>query len=275
VVNALSARALVLDYPGPLRAVDGITLGVERGELLVVIGPNGSGKSTLLKCLAGLLTPSEGRIELDGADLGPMRMRARARQLAVVPQFLAELHDISVSSFVLGGRYAHFGRWRGPGPRDRNAVRLALEAADVAELGGRLMSDLSGGQRQRVLVARALAQEAGVFLVDEPTSSLDPEHQIQVFTLIARTVAADRAAVVVTHDLNLASQFATRVALLEAGRVVAEGRPAEVLVREVLEPVYGPNLHYSTFTGADGEERPCVVPFRPPDEPGPPGPRNE
>ena len=266
MVSALSTRALVLDYAGPLRALDGVTLGIERGDLLAVIGPNGSGKSTLLKCLAGLLPPTAGRVELDGADLAPIGMRARARRLALVPQFLAELHDISVTSFVLGGRYAHFGRWRGPGPRDVSAVRLALQAADVADLGQRPMSELSGGQRQRVLVARALAQEAGVLLVDEPTSSLDPEHQIQVFTLIARTVANDRAAVVVTHDLNLASQFATRVALLDAGRVVAEGAPSAVLKRAVLEPVYGPNLHYSSFIGADGEQRPFVVPWRPRDE---------
>jgi iron complex transport system ATP-binding protein len=263
MVNRLACRELVLDYPGPLRALDGVAVSVEPGELLAVIGPNGSGKSTLLKCLAGLLAPTAGSVELDGRPLAGLGVRALAREIAVVPQFLPALHDITVAGFVLGGRYAHFGRWHGPGQRDRNSVQLALEAADVAELGERLMSELSGGQRQRVLLARALAQEAGVFLVDEPTSSLDPEHQIQVFTLIARTVANERAAVVVTHDLNLASQFATRVALLEAGRVVVEDEVEAVLKREVLEPVYGPNLHYATFTGADGRQRPFVVPWRP------------
>ncbi len=262
MVNQLACRALALDYPGPLRALDGVDLCVGPGELLAVIGPNGSGKSTLVKCLAGLLEPSAGGVELDRRPLGRLGVRERARELAVVPQFLPELHDITVWSFVLGGRYAHFGRWSGPGRRDRVAVGLALEAADVAELDQRLMSELSGGQRQRVLLARALAQEAGVFLIDEPTSSLDPEHQIQVFTLIARTVATGRAAVVVTHDLNLASQFATRVALLDAGRVAAEGELADVLRQDVLEPVYGPHLHYATFTAFDGRPRPFVVPWR-------------
>jgi iron complex transport system ATP-binding protein len=262
MVNRLTCRDLVLDYPGPLRALAGVDVNVEPGELLAVIGPNGSGKSTLLKCMAGLLAPTAGRVELDGQPLESFTVRELARELAVVPQFLPTLHDITVSNFVLGGRYAHFGRWKGPAPRDRSAVGLALEAADVDTLGERLMSELSGGQRQRVLLARALAQEAGVFLVDEPTSSLDPEHQIQVFTLIARTVANGRAAVVVTHDLNLASQFATRAALFDEGRVVKEGAIAEVLRREVLEPVYGPNLHYASFTGADGTERPFVVPWR-------------
>ena len=131
----------------------------------------------------------------------------------------------------------------------------------VADLGGRLMTELSGGQRQRVLVARALAQEARVWLVDEPTASLDPEHQIHVFGLISRTVQHDRAAIVVTHDLNLASQFATRLALVDDGRLVAEGTVEEVLRREVLEPVYGPALHFGTRRHADGSERPFVLPW--------------
>jgi iron complex transport system ATP-binding protein len=264
VVNRLGCSDLVLDYAGPLRALDGIDLGLAAGDLLGVIGPNGSGKSTLLKCLAGLLKPTSGGVRLGQRDLDSLSVRERAREIAVVPQFLAELHDIRVADFVMGGRYAHFGRWSGPETADFEAVRGALVAADTGDLDQRLMSELSGGQRQRVLLARAIAQAADVLLVDEPTSSLDPEHQIQTFELIARSVTGSegRAAVVVTHDLNLASQFATRLALLDAGRVVAEGDVESVLVREVLEPVYGPNLRYGTFETPDGRERPFVVPWR-------------
>jgi iron complex transport system ATP-binding protein len=262
VVSALACRGLAHDYPGPVRALAGVDLSLEQGELAVVIGPNGSGKSTLQKCLAGLVAPSAGEVWVDGERLAALDGRARARRLAVVPQFLPALHDIAVRDFVLGGRYAHFGRWQGPGPADREAVDRALEAADVADQGRRWMSELSGGQRQRVLVARALAQEARSLLIDEPTSSLDPEHQLQVFELIAGAVAGGRAALVATHDLNLAAQFATRVILLDRGAVRADGPVERVLTAELLRPVYGASLSFGTFRAADGAERPFVVPWR-------------
>ena len=261
-MSALACRGLVLDYPGPLRALDGVDVSLAEGELVAVIGPNGSGKSTLLKCLAGLLEPSAGEVLVDGQALSLFDDRARARCLAVVPQFLPALHDIAVRDFVRGGRYAHFGRWHGPAALDHGAVEGALQAADVGDLARRWMSELSGGQRQRVLVARALAQEARYLLVDEPTNSLDPEHQLQVFELIARAVAGGRAALVATHDLNLAAQFATRIVLLERGQVRADGSAAGVLTPAVLTPVYGASLRFGTFRTADGAERPCVIPWR-------------
>lgn len=265
MVGALRATGLEFAYPGdasgPVRALAGIDLSVADGELLAVIGPNGSGKSTLLRCLGGLLTPQVGRVELRGRPLGQLAERERALEIAMVPQYLPALPDVFVTDFVLGGRYAHMGRWSGPAASDLRAVELALEAADVADLSARMMTELSGGQRQRVLVARALAQEARIWLVDEPTASLDPEHQIHVFGLISRTVQHDRAAVVVTHDLNLASQFATRLALVDGGRLVAEGSVDEVLRREVLEPVYGSALHFGTRRHVDGSMRPFVLPW--------------
>lgn len=265
MVGTLLAERLVFEYPGdatgPVRALDGLDLCVDDGELLAVIGPNGSGKSTLLRCLGGLLTPQAGTVYLRDRPLLARTVRSRALEIAMVPQYLPELPDVLVSDFVLGGRYAHMGRWAGPAAVDRRAVVLALQAADVEPLGKRLMTELSGGQRQRVLVARALAQEARVLLVDEPTASLDPEHQIHVFGLISRTVAQGRAAVVVTHDLNLASQFATRLALIDDGRLVAAGTVHDVLRREVLEPVYGAALHFGSLRQADGTERPFVLPW--------------
>jgi iron complex transport system ATP-binding protein len=136
-------------------------------------------------------------------------------------------------------------------------VTLALADADASDLGSRPLADLSGGQRQRVLVARALAQEADVLLVDEPTTALDPGHQVAVFALIARLAATGRAVLVVTHEMNLASQYATRMILLDQGRVAADDTPAKVLRPEVLEPVYGSELHYGQLP--DG--RPLVVPW--------------
>ena len=257
----LEARGLAHDYPGPVRALCGAELELRAGELVVLIGPNGSGKSTLLRCLAGLLAPGAGEVRLEGRPLRQLAPRARARRVAVVPQFLPALYDLSVESFALGGRYAWIERWRGPTPRDVEVVRRALEDCDAGDLGTRLVTELSGGQRQRVLIARALAQEAGALLVDEPTSSLDPEHQLRVFALLERLVRSGRGALVVTHDLNLASQFADRIVLLDGGRVVAGGAVEQVLRREVLEPVYGRHLYYGRFEGALGGARPFVLPL--------------
>lgn len=253
----VEAAGLEHVYPGPQRALAGVDLALSAGELLAVIGPNGSGKSTLVRCLAGLLAPTRGAVALGGATLASLRPRERALRVAVVPQFLPALPDLTVEAFALGGRYAWLDRWRGPRASDVEAVRGALEDCDAADLGGRLMGELSGGQRQRVLIARAIAQEAGALLVDEPTSSLDPEHQVRIFALLERLVRAGRGVLVVTHDLNLASQFAQRIALLGGGRVAASGTVEDVLRREVLEPVYGPHLHYGRGPGA----RPFVLPW--------------
>jgi iron complex transport system ATP-binding protein len=263
MVNRLEARGVQYQYDGPVVALRGVDVAVESGELVAVIGPNGSGKSTLLRCLAGLLEPSVGEVRLDGAPLASLENRERARRLAVVPQYLPLLPDVRVVHFVLGGRYARStSRWRGTDAHDLEVARTALADCDAADLEHRLMSDLSGGQRQRILLARALAQEAPILLVDEPTNSLDPEHQIRVFDLIRRLVAGGRAAIVITHDLNLASQYGTRAVLLADGLVAADGPLEFVLRREVLEPVYGRHLHYGRMRELDGAERPFVLPWR-------------
>lgn len=259
MVTLLDARDLHFEYPGAIRALDGVDLSCSAGELLAVIGPNGSGKSTLLKLFAGLLTPARGEVRLDGEPLGTSTVRERSRRIAVVPQFLRSLPDITVEDFVAGGRYGHLGIWKQETPHDWEVVRRALADADLTELAGRLLLHLSGGQRQRVLIARALAQEAEVLLVDEPSNSLDPEHQIRVFRLLSGLTREGRGAVVVTHDLNLASQFASRIAVLSRGRVLTSGSAALVLRREVLEPVYGPDLRYGAFPG--DEARPFVLPW--------------
>ena len=258
----LEGRGVAHVYPGDVRALDGVDVLVREGELLVVIGPNGSGKSTLLRALAGLLVPTRGDVRAGGDPVRALDPRERARRVAVVPQYLPALPEVSVEAFALGGRYAWLRPWRGPDARDLEHVRAALESCDALDLAARDMRELSGGQRQRVLVARALAQEARAVLVDEPTSSLDPEHQVRTFELLAQLACDGRGALVVTHDLNLASQFADRVALLDGGRVVAEGRVAEVLTRDVLEPVYGRHLHYGELPVVGGGARPFVLPWR-------------
>jgi len=263
----LEARAVSYEYPGALRALDRIDVVLERGELVVAIGPNGSGKSTLVKTLAGLLAPCAGEVLLDGRAIASFAPRERAREIAVVPQFLPALPEVRVEEFVLGGRYARLGRWKTIHAEDERAVEDALARCDALDLAARGMTELSGGQRQRVLVARALAQEARVLMIDEPTNALDPEHQIRVFELVAKLRSSDRSALVVTHDLNLASQYATRLLLLRDGRVAAQGSVEDVLRRDVLEPVYGANLFYGRWPAEPDRSdsgRPFVLPRRAP-----------
>lgn len=260
MVALLTAQGLAYAYRGEITALRGVGMSLEAGELCAVLGPNGSGKSTLVKLLGGLLSPDAGQVFLGDLDLASLTSRERARQIAVVPQVLDTLPELRVDDFVMGGRYAHLGMWRGVGPADRCAVDDALQLADVGDLGDRLVVELSGGQRQRVLVARALAQESEILLCDEPTASLDPEHQLSVLELLQNCCQRGKSVVFVTHDLNLASQFGDRALLLNDGVAVAEGAVADVLCQEILAPIYGQRLLYDKFPGKAG--LPIVLPWR-------------
>ncbi len=243
-------------------ALDGASVAVAAGEFHALIGPNGSGKSTLLRAAAGLLRTSAGQIELAGAALDALRPRERARRVALVPQGLEAIPDCSVAAFVHGGRYAHARRGRASRADDDDAVRRALEVTSLTRFAARRMARLSGGERQRALVARALAQDTPVLLGDEPTASLDPDQQIAVLELFAARAHAGRAVLVVTHDLNLAGQFADRITLLDEGRVVVTGTPREVLCERVLRPVLGELLRVGTLDG-DDDGPPVLVVRRP------------
>jgi iron complex transport system ATP-binding protein len=260
VAPALSARGLRFAYPGGPPVLEGLDLDLRPGELYALIGPNGAGKSTLLRLLSGALVPTEGEVRLAAlGPLGRLSPRQRARALAVVPQGLAQVPEWSVEDFVASGRYAHLPPLRSPSAADRAVVAAALETCDLAGLEQRPLPELSGGQRQRALLARALVQEAPVWLVDEPTSSLDLPHQLATFELIAALTCQGRAVLTVTHDLNLAGQFATRLGLIHRGRLLAEGTAEEVLCPAVLEPVYGPRLHYGRLPSSGA---PFVLPAR-------------
>lgn len=260
----LECKGLRFRYDGGSEdVVRGVDLALGAGEVVCVIGPNGAGKSTLLRLLAGLERPAVGEVRLGDEPVRSIPAKERARRLALVPQALFALPALTVEEFVGQGRYARSRFLRGPSPEDRAAVAAALSDADLVGLGERSLDELSGGQRQRAMVARALAQEPRVVLVDEPTNSLDPRHQLQVFELIAGMGCQGRAALVVTHDLNLASQFATRVVLIDQGEVRASGSVHEVLRPDVLGAVYGEDLAFGTRRVEGwGEERPWVLPWR-------------
>jgi iron complex transport system ATP-binding protein len=236
----LEARDISVDY-GERVAVAGVSLRATPGEVTAIIGPNGAGKSTLMRALNGALQPTRGEILLDGKPLRSFARRAIGRRIAVVAQEAELRFPVTVMEFVLGGRYAWsgMGAWGWETERDIAVAQEVLRETELKDFGGRLMSELSGGERQRAVLARALATEAGILLLDEPTANLDLAHQAALLQLVrARCDQKRSAAVVVTHDINLAAEFADRVLLLLEGRTLATGSPQEVLTPELLREVF-------------------------------------
>ena len=235
----LRGRGLTFSHPRAEEpAVRGVSVSVAPGQLLAVVGPNGAGKTTLLKLLAGSLMPQAGDVRLDERSLGEFGDRERARALAVVLQSESSPFPVTVREMVVMGRYAHLGSWERAASRDRAVVEYALERCAVVPFADRQLDQLSGGELQRARIARALAQEAPVLLLDEPTAGLDLRYRMELFHLLRELRADGLAVLVITHDLNLAARFADRLLVLDLGSVRARGAPAEVLSREMLEEVY-------------------------------------
>jgi iron complex transport system ATP-binding protein len=258
-VSALRIRNLSveLDHVPVLHAV---SCAVPSGGWLALIGPNGAGKTTLLRAVAGLV-PYQGTIDVDQADLGTLRGRGRARRIAYVPQIPVLPPDMTVADYVLLGRTPYLGYLSAPGRSDRAKAAEALERLDVTRFAARRLSRLSGGERQRVLLARALAQEPQVLLLDEPTSDLDLGHQQQALELVDDLRQTRGVTVLCTlHDLTQASQYAGHLVLLAEGRVEASGAPAAVLTEELIARVYAARVTVSTGPGG----HPVVTTVRPP-----------
>jgi len=234
----LEAKNITINY-GPRAAVAAVSLNPRPGEVIAIIGPNGAGKSTLLRALNGALPLSHGEVLLDGNPLRSFARRAVARRIAVVAQESDLRFPVTVMEFVLGGRHAWTSAWGWETERDVEIARAVLRETELEDLAARFMNELSGGERQRAVLARALATEAGVYLLDEPTANLDLAHQATMLRLVrARCDDGSAAAVVVTHDVNLAAEFADRVLLMKEGRVIAIGSPKEVLTPELLRRVF-------------------------------------
>ncbi|PWJ50225.1 iron complex transport system ATP-binding protein [Quadrisphaera granulorum] len=219
--------------------VDALTLDIPDGEFTVVVGPNACGKSTLLRALARLLVPQAGAVLLDGEALHRQPAKAVARQLGLLPQSPTAPDAITVADLVGRGRYPHQSLLRQWSAADERAVRAAMEATGVASLASAPVDELSGGQRQRAWIAMALAQETPVLLLDEPTTYLDIAHQVEVLDLCARLRREGRTVVAVLHDLNLACRYGTHLIAMSGGRLVAQGKPTDVVTAELVEEVYG------------------------------------
>ena len=256
---SLEARDLVVRYGRGQVALDGVSCAVRSGRLLAVVGPNGSGKTTLVRVLSGRLRPERGEVTVEGRPLERWSRAALAGVLAVVPQGEEVTFPLRVEETVMLGRYARLGPLAAPGVGDRAAVAEALARCDVADLAGRGIDTLSGGEWQRVRLARALAQEPRVLVLDEPTTSLDVRHEMELFELVRRLVDGGLAGLVITHQINLAARYADTMLLLSGGRVAGEGRPIDVLRAETLRAVFGWPL--AVMPWCDGS--PQVVPLRP------------
>lgn len=212
-----------------------VLLELEKGEVLGVIGPNGSGKSTLLKCIDRILKPKQGSILLDGKEINRFSMRELARFIGYVPQREEARFPVTVFDAILMGRKP-FLNWK-PSASDMEKVSQIVESLKLESIAMREIGSISGGERQKVMIARAIAQEPQVLLLDEPTSYLDLRHQLEVMDLVKNLAMEGTSSIVAIHDLNLASRYCSSLLLLQEGRVVAAGGK-EVLAPENIEPVY-------------------------------------
>jgi iron complex transport system ATP-binding protein len=237
--------------------VQNVDAEVERGEWVALIGPNGAGKTTLLRAIAGLVR-HDGEVSLLGRPAASLDRRERARLLAVVPQTPETPAWLTVAEYVLMGRTPHLGPLAREGAADRHAAARALDRLELDGLADRPLGTLSGGERQRAVVARALAQEASIVLLDEPTAALDIGHQQHALELLDGLRGQEGLTLVAAmHDLTLAAQYADRVLLLSAGVIVADGAAADVLTEEALAEHYGASVRVVTV-----DARLAVLPTR-------------
>jgi iron complex transport system ATP-binding protein len=262
---AIRCEAVTAAYNG-VRVLDGVGLEVGVGEWLAVVGPNGAGKTTLLRVLTGQLAAG-GTIEVGGAELSRLKRRQVAAMVAVVPQTPVVPIGMRVFDYVLLGRTPYIPYWGSERGEDIERVRVVLRDLDLEAFADRPLSALSGGERQRVILARALAQDAAILVLDEPTTGLDLGHQHHVLELVDE-LRRDRGLAVVSalHDLTLAARYADRVALLAGGTVVCSGAPREVLDPARIESIFG--VAVRILGGADGDVAVVPAPRRAPSREG-------
>jgi len=238
----LTAKAISVDYDGRSVLTD-VWLDLRDGEIIALLGPNGSGKTTLVRALNGSVTVAGGAVIYDDKRLSELSRREIAKHIAVVAQENETKFPVSVLEFVLAGRFVHGSAFGWESEDDIATARKALADCELTDFADRLMNELSGGERQRVVLARALATGADVLLLDEPTANLDLAHQAMMFRLVReRCRNAGVAAIVITHDLNLAAEFADRILVLKDGKVFAFGEPESVLTSENITSVFGVNV---------------------------------
>jgi len=259
VTPFVEARGLTAAY-GATRALDGLDAIIGRGEIVALLGENGSGKSTFLRVVARIVAPASGELLLDGRPLAALGRRETARRTAYLPQATELVFPIRCLDLVLQGRAPWARGFSSDSPGDRDRALAAMGACDVEGLAERDASAISGGEKRRVFLARAIAQEAELWLLDEPTAGLDPRHRLEFLELLTRVHRERETTVVlVTHEIDLASDLADRVVLLRRGKALAAGAPAEILSPDLLRRAFG--VESRIETGPDGKRR--IVPYAP------------
>ena len=242
----LEVKDISVGY-GERAVLGGLSLELRDGETIALLGANGAGKTTLIKALNATLPVTSGEIWLEGSKLSSMSRREIAGRIAVVAQENETRFPVTVLEFVLSGRFVHGNAFGWETDADIEYAKRALAECDLREYSSRLMNELSGGERQRVVLARAVATNARILLLDEPTANLDLAHQAMMFRLVReRCRSCNASAVVITHDLNLAAEFADEIILLKDGRVAAKGTPTEVFTAENINGVFGVNVLLDT-----------------------------
>jgi iron complex transport system ATP-binding protein len=257
LVMMLEIESLTVKYQSHI-ALDQVSFGMNKGEMLAVVGPNGAGKSTLIRAISGVLASNAGKMRVNGANLNGLSTQERARMLSVVPQAGQMGGAFSVEQTVLLGRTAYMG-WLGqPCEDDMHKVDLAIKRANLQDFRDRRIAELSGGERQRVLLARALAQDTPIMLLDEPTNHLDMRHQVEFLDLIRELAVEEELTVLMAlHDLNLVSVYADRTILLHMGKIVAIGVTRDVLTSENISKTYGVSVQVVSAPGVDA---PIILP---------------
>ncbi|MEO8449887.1 MAG: ABC transporter ATP-binding protein [Gemmatimonadota bacterium] len=235
----LTVRDLAVSYPPPADfALEDVSLSVEAGRMVAVLGPNGSGKTTLVRALLGLVPIRSGAIELDGRPIDTWKPAERARRIGVLPQREETAVGWRVHEIVMFGRYATLSPFAAPAGADHAIVEEAMRRCDVTDLRSRKVDTLSGGEWQRVRLARALAQEPDILLLDEPGTALDLRHEMEIFELLRTLVDEGLAALVITHHVNLAARLADELVIVSKGRVARRGSPADVMEAVALSDVF-------------------------------------
>lgn len=234
----LSCSELSVAY-GRRKALNAFDLSLRKGEIRALIGPNGSGKSTALQTLAGLIKPAEGTVEIDCRPIASMSRRQLAQHLAFLPQQPSAPDEMTVEQLVRQGRFAHVGLFRSYGTQDEDAIRWALDSTGLAGFAGQSLRELSGGERQRAWISAALAQEAQILLLDEPTSFLDIGFQIEILDLVYRLSREKGVTVVMSiHDLNQAMSISDHISLLDRGELIFDGAPKQLAESGLIEKVF-------------------------------------